>query len=79
MAVTAKMVKELRDMTSAGMMDCKKALVEADGDMDRALPRMTNSSDSLRNWPSWLLTQKAMMLKHSRLWLLMKARLSEKL
>ena len=37
MAVTAKMVKELRDMTSAGMMDCKKALVEADGDMDRAV------------------------------------------
>ncbi len=39
MAVTAKMVKELRDMTSAGMMDCKKALVEADGDMDRAVLR----------------------------------------
>lgn len=37
MAVTAKMVKELRDMTAAGMMDCKKALVEADGDMDRAV------------------------------------------
>ncbi|MBQ3292352.1 MAG: elongation factor Ts [Mogibacterium sp.] len=37
MAVTAKMVKELRDMTGAGMMDCKKALVEADGDMDRAV------------------------------------------
>ena len=36
-AVTAKMVKELRDMTGAGMMDCKKALVEADGDMDRAV------------------------------------------
>ncbi len=37
MAVTAKMVKELREMTGAGMMDCKKALVEADGDMDRAV------------------------------------------
>lgn len=37
MAVTAKMVKELRDMTQAGMMDCKKALVEADGDMDKAV------------------------------------------
>ncbi|MBQ1407828.1 MAG: elongation factor Ts [Eubacterium sp.] len=37
MAVTAKMVKELRDMTSAGMMDCKKALVEADGDMEKAV------------------------------------------
>ena len=36
MAVTAKMVKELREMTGAGMMDCKKALVETDGDMDKA-------------------------------------------
>ena len=35
--VTAKLVKELREMTGAGMMDCKKALVEADGDMDRAV------------------------------------------
>ena len=37
MAVTAAMVKELREMTGAGMMDCKKALVEADGDMDKAV------------------------------------------
>ena len=37
MAVTAAMVKELREKTSAGMMDCKKALVEADGDMDQAV------------------------------------------
>ena len=31
------MVKELREMTDAGMMECKKALVEADGDMDKAV------------------------------------------
>ena len=37
MAVTAKMVKELREMTGAGMMDCKKALNETDGDMDAAI------------------------------------------
>ena len=37
MAVTAQMVKELREMTGSGMMDCKKALVEADGDMDKAV------------------------------------------
>ena len=37
MAVTAKLVKELRDMTGAGMMDCKKALVETDGDLDKAV------------------------------------------
>jgi len=37
MAVTASMVKELRERTGAGMMECKKALVETDGDMDAAL------------------------------------------
>ena len=37
MAVTAKMVKELREMTGAGMMDCKKALGETNGDMDKAV------------------------------------------
>ena len=37
MAVTAPMVKELREMTGAGMMDCKKALSATDGDMDKAV------------------------------------------
>ncbi|ETT85886.1 translation elongation factor Ts [Viridibacillus sp. FSL R5-0477] len=37
MAVTAQMVKELREKTGAGMMDCKKALVQVDGDMDAAI------------------------------------------
>lgn len=36
MEITAKMVKELRDRTGAGPLDCKKALVEFDGDMDKA-------------------------------------------
>lgn len=36
-AVTAATVKELREMTGAGMMDCKKALAETDGDMDKAV------------------------------------------
>ena len=36
-AVTAKMVKDLREMTGAGMMDCKKALAATDGDMDKAV------------------------------------------
>ncbi len=35
--ITASMVKELRDRTNAGMMDCKKALGECDGDMDKAV------------------------------------------
>ncbi len=37
MAITAAMVKELREMTSAGMADCKKALSNTDGDMDKAV------------------------------------------
>lgn len=37
MAVTAQMVKELREMTGAGMMDCKKALTETNGDIEKAV------------------------------------------
>jgi len=37
MNITATMVKELRDKTGAGMMDAKKALVEVDGDMEKAM------------------------------------------
>ncbi|MCY8881241.1 translation elongation factor Ts [Bacillus spizizenii] len=37
MAITAQQVKELREKTGAGMMDCKKALTETDGDMDKAI------------------------------------------
>ena len=37
MAVTASMVKELREKSGAGMMDCKKALNETDGDVDAAV------------------------------------------
>ena len=37
MAITAQAVKALRDRTGAGMMDCKKALTETDGDLDEAV------------------------------------------
>ena len=37
MKITSQMVKELRDKTNAGMMDCKKALTETDGDMEKAV------------------------------------------
>jgi elongation factor Ts len=37
MAITAEQVKQLREQSGAGMMDCKKALTEADGDIDRAV------------------------------------------
>lgn len=37
MAISASQVKELRDKTGAGMMDCKKALTESDGDFQKAI------------------------------------------
>ena len=43
MAITAAMVKELREMTGAGMMDCKKALTETNGDMDAAVDVLRKS------------------------------------
>ncbi|MBT4162254.1 MAG: translation elongation factor Ts, partial [Gammaproteobacteria bacterium] len=43
-AVSASMVKELRERTGLGMMDCKKALVEADGDIDGAIEILRKSS-----------------------------------
>ena len=43
MAVTAAMVKELRELTGAGMMDCKKALGETNGDMDAAVEVLKKS------------------------------------
>lgn len=46
MTVTAAMVKELRERTAAGMMDCKKALVEANGDMELAIDNMRKSGQA---------------------------------
>jgi len=46
MAITAAMVKELRERTAAGMMDCKKALVEADGDMELAIENMRKNGQA---------------------------------
>ena len=43
MAITAALVKELRDRTGAGMMECKKALVETDGNIDAAIDAMRKS------------------------------------
>lgn len=42
--ITASMVKELRERTGLGMMDCKKALSEADGDMDKAIEDLRKAS-----------------------------------
>jgi len=46
MAITAALVKELRERTGAGMMDCKKALTEADGDIELAIENMRKSGQA---------------------------------
>ena len=46
MAITASMVKELREMTGAGMMDCKKALNETNGDMDAAIEFLRKNGEA---------------------------------
>ncbi|KKN23785.1 hypothetical protein LCGC14_0901550, partial [marine sediment metagenome] len=43
MAITAALVKELRERTGSGMMECKKALVEANGDIELAIEEMRKS------------------------------------
>jgi elongation factor Ts len=43
MSIDAKLVKSLRDKTGAGMMDCKKALVESEGDLDKAVDNLRKS------------------------------------
>ena len=45
MAITASMVKELREQTGAGMMDCKKALVETDGNLEEAALYLQKKGD----------------------------------
>ncbi|MGN1167122.1 MAG: translation elongation factor Ts [Lachnospiraceae bacterium] len=46
MAITASMVKELREMTGAGMMDCKKALNETNGNMDEAVEYLRKNGEA---------------------------------
>jgi len=60
--VTAAMVKELREKTGAGMMDCKKALIEKNGDMDAAVDYLR---DRKRAWQQLLKRPVALPLKAS--------------
>ena len=46
MTITASMVKELRERTGAGMMECKKALVETNGDLDAAAEELRKSGQA---------------------------------
>ena len=54
-AFSAKDVKALREKTGCGMMDCKKALTQADGDMDKAIDflREQGLTSLRRTIPSW--------------------------
>ena len=47
MAITAAMVKELRERTGLGMMDCKKALEEVDGDLEQAIEELRKKGQKL--------------------------------
>ena len=53
MSISASMVKELRDRTGAGMMDCKKALVETNGDMDKAIEYLREKRSCKSCKESW--------------------------
>ena len=46
MAITASLVKELRERTGLGMMECKKALVATDGDIEKAIDDMRKSGQA---------------------------------
>ena len=55
MSIPASQVKELREMSGVGMMECKKALVETDGDLQKALDLLrANSSLKAENKSSWV-------------------------
>ena len=47
--ITAALVKELRERTGAGMMDCKKALVECEGDMEKAIAALNEVKEAIVN------------------------------
>ena len=62
MDVTAGMVKELREMTGAGMMDCKKALAATDGDMDKAVEFLRERDLQAQRKRLAVLQQRALLL-----------------
>ncbi|AWL12611.1 Elongation factor Ts [Saliniradius amylolyticus] len=62
MAVTAALVKELRERTGAGMLDCKKALVETNGDIDQAIENMRKSGQAKAAKKSGRITAEGVIL-----------------
>ena len=54
MAITAAMVKELREMTGAGLADCKKALEESEGNIDAAIEELQEKGVKMIDKKLWL-------------------------
>mgnify|MGYP002658868360 CR=1 FL=1 len=65
MAITASMVKELREMTGAGMMDCKKALNETNGDMDAAVEFLRKNGQAKARRKQAVSQQKVLLVQLS--------------
>ena len=61
MAITAALVKELRERTGAGMMDCKKALMETSADLEAAIDLMRASGAAKAAKSPGVLHQKALL------------------
>ena len=57
MAIDAKLVKKLRDQTGAGMMDCKNALTETNGDLEKAIDHLTFELEKLEEQNKWVTEQ----------------------
>ena len=55
--ITAKMVGDLRAKTGAGMMDCKRALTEANGDIQKAIEMIVNQDFGIKNTSNDLLNE----------------------
>ena len=64
MTVTPQLVKELRDRTMAGRMDCKKALVETNGDMEKAVEVLRKQGMKRVNKVSSRTTQQGVIASH---------------
>ena len=63
-AITAAMVKELRESTGAGMMECKKALTETDGDMEAAVDVLRKSGAAKVEKKAGRIAQKVLQELH---------------
>ena len=64
MAITAKMVSELRSRTGAGIMDCKKVLAETDGDIDAAIQKLREKGLKASELKSGRATEEGLIVQY---------------